>query len=135
MTRVNLIPVEELSDQHLLSETREIKRIPNCIIKGRFSLKSIPKNYTMGTGHVKYFYDKLIWLYHRYMDLYNECLKRGFEVTNYEDAFIQAGYENKDLCNNWIPTEQDIRVSRTRIAEKIFRKDVCQQKKYYRWTR
>jgi hypothetical protein len=32
MTRINLIPVEELTDQHLLAEHREIKRIPNAVI-------------------------------------------------------------------------------------------------------
>jgi hypothetical protein len=31
MTRVKLVPVKELYDQHLLAEHREIKRIPNLI--------------------------------------------------------------------------------------------------------
>ena len=39
MTRINLINVEELTDQHLLAEHREIKRIPNVISKGKYSLK------------------------------------------------------------------------------------------------
>lgn len=34
MTRVNLIPVESLTMQHLLAEHREIKRIPNVIKSG-----------------------------------------------------------------------------------------------------
>ena len=36
MTRVNVgIPPVELVDQHLLAEHREIKRIPNCVAKGK----------------------------------------------------------------------------------------------------
>jgi hypothetical protein len=38
MTRINLIPVNELTDQHLLAEHREIKRIPNVILSGRYNL-------------------------------------------------------------------------------------------------
>jgi len=33
MTRINLIPVSELTDEHLLAEHRELKRIPNLIKK------------------------------------------------------------------------------------------------------
>ena len=31
-------------------------------------------------------------------------------------------------------TDKDLDVSRTRIAEKIFRKDICQQKGFYKWS-
>lgn len=39
MTRINIVPVEKLYDQHLLAEHREIKRIPNVIKQGKYSLK------------------------------------------------------------------------------------------------
>ena len=132
MTRCNLIPVEELSDQHLLAEHREIKRIPNVIVSGKYSLTNIPDNYTMGEGHVKFFYNKLAWLIVRYAQLHGECFKRGFEVDNYLSAWDNVPDE---LFKPWRPTEYDIRVSRTRIAEKIFQKDICQQKGFYRWSK
>lgn len=140
MTRINLIPVEELSDSHLLAEHREIKRIPNCILKGKFNLKNIPEHYTMGKGHVSFFYDKLKWLNERSDKLFWECHRRGFKVTDYSDSFARCysylKLNNKEfLWNSWKPTEEDIRVSRTRIAEKIFRKEVCQQQGFYRWSR
>jgi deoxyribonuclease (pyrimidine dimer) len=135
MTRINLIPVEELSNQHLLSEAREIKRIPNAILKGKFNLDNIPENYTMGTGHVKYFYKRLGWLIQRYWSLYQECNRRGFNVTYYMLSFINAAKLNTSLNNGWEPTAQDIRVNRTRLAEKIFVKDICQQKHFYKWPK
>lgn len=137
MTRINLVPVQELSDSHLLAEAREIKRIPNCILKGKFSINKITEHYKMGRGHVSFFYNKISWLSYRYLQLYKECINRGFVVKNYFPTFEKL-IHNKDffhLINNWIPTEQDIRVSRTRIAEKIFQKDICQQQAFYRWTK
>jgi deoxyribonuclease (pyrimidine dimer) len=128
MTRINLVPVEELSDQHLLSEAREIKRIPNVINSGRFNLDNIPEKYTMGKGHVKFFYNKLGFLQSRYLGVYRECKKRGFNVENYIKSFFTK--ENTvHLFNLWEPTEEDIATSRQRIQEKLALKP-----NYYRWT-
>ena len=61
MTRINVaIPVEELTREHLISEHREIKRIPNMIKSGRAKIKNIPPKFKLGPGHVKFFYDKLL---------------------------------------------------------------------------
>ena len=119
MTRINLIPVQELSDQHLLAEHREIKRIPNLILLGRYSLDGAPLKYTMGKGHVKFFYDKLTWLIKRYWDLYCECERRKFAVTCYLNTFNDAMDFNPHLENDWSPSEEDIAISRIRIYEKI----------------
>ncbi len=49
MTRINVgILPEELETDLLLSEHRELKRIPNCIKKGRFNLNGIPDRFTLG---------------------------------------------------------------------------------------
>ena len=56
MTRINCgISPDELPDKILLAELREIKRIPNAIQKGRYSLDGIPDQFKLGTGHVKLF--------------------------------------------------------------------------------
>ena len=58
MTRINVgIPPEELTDKHLLAEHREIKRIPNCIAKGKYNMDGIPDRFKLGKGHVKFFYN------------------------------------------------------------------------------
>ncbi len=60
MTRINsgINPIQ-LVDPHLFAEYRELKRIPNTIKSGRAIVKDIPKQFTLGTGHVKWFYPRL----------------------------------------------------------------------------
>ena len=48
MTRINLVPVEELSNQHLMAEYRELPRIPNAIKSNRAKIQNIPKNLVWG---------------------------------------------------------------------------------------
>lgn len=50
MTRINLVPVEELADQHLLAEYREL---PRCLNKPTRSPSDFPV-YVLGKGHVKW---------------------------------------------------------------------------------
>ena len=70
MTRINVgIPPAELINQHLIAEHREIKRIPNCIAKGKYNMDGIPDKFKLGTGHVKFFYNKLFKKYSRYLEL------------------------------------------------------------------
>lgn len=88
MTRINVgVDPSELNTKMLIAEHREIKRIPNVIKSGRFNLTGQPKAFTLGTGHVKFFYTKIGFLKARYKTIYNECVKRGFNVTNFIDAF------------------------------------------------
>ena len=116
MTRINYgIPVETLSNQHLIAEHREIKRIPNCISKGRYSMKNQPNHFKLGEGHVKFFYDKLEYLLNRYCKLYDECIERGFKVQCYIDAWNNIPSE---LMNDSTPTDKDIKIVEERIKER-----------------
>ena len=117
MTRINVgIPPAELGDRHLIAEHREIKRIPNCINKGRYSLDNLPKLFKLGTGHVKFFYDKLFYLKRRYDSLYDECQKRGFNVQNYSGAWEGIP---EYLMNDYTPTSRDRVIVRQRIQERL----------------
>jgi len=117
MTRINVaVKPIELNDKMLMAEHREIKRIPNCIKKGRYNLSGIPDKFTLGTGHVKFFYNKLEYLHDRYVDLYYECLKRGFNVTNYEEAFNDLPNE---LYNWYDETDRDREIILQRINERL----------------
>lgn len=117
MTRINCgIPVEELTNRHLLAEAREIKRIPNSVSKGRCNLNNIPEQFTLGKGHVSFFYDKLLYLKNRYEKIYQECKNRGFKVSYWGDAWNNVP---KHLMNNYIPTEKDRQIIRKRINEKL----------------
>jgi hypothetical protein len=120
MTRINCgIPVAELTNKHLLAEHREIKRIPNVIKSGRYSLYGQPKEFTLGTGHVKFFYSRLKYLLDRYHQIHNECKSRGFNVTDYSGAWDDLPVE---LMNEYSPTQRDISIVRKRINERLNKK-------------
>lgn len=117
MTRINCgIPPAELVDKHLIAEHREIKRIPNCIKKGRYNLTGQPDKFTLGTGHVKFFYTRLGYLKKRYESIYKECIKRGFNVTYFGDCWQDVP---KHLMNDYKPTESDKTIIRQRIKERL----------------
>lgn len=92
MTRINAnINPAILADEHLIAEHREIKRVPAMYKKCK-DFNDIPKTFTLGTGHVKFFYDKPIITLSRYMDIYAECIKRNLDVTYYKNNW--NAYDN-----------------------------------------
>lgn len=118
MTRINTgISAQELPDKLLLAELREIKRIPNVIKSGRYNMAGQPKEFTLGTGHVKFFYDKLEYLLERYNNLRWEALYRGFNVSDWTDAWEGVPTE---LMNNYQETQRDREILIERIQEKGF---------------
>lgn len=116
MTRINLVPPQELCDQHLLAEYRELTRIPNAVARGRFSLVGQPADYKLGEGHVRFFFDKLLFLQKRYAALRAECLARGFKVRNIWPSLLP---ENPELWRDYTPTEAAFSANRARIAERM----------------
>lgn len=116
MTRINVgVNPRELSNKHLIAEHREIKRIPNMIKSGKAKLDGIPKEFTLGTGHVKFFYNKLGFLLDRYKLLYDECIKRGFAVTAYHNAWDDVPY---NLMGSYEASESDRQIILQRIKER-----------------
>lgn len=117
MTRINVgVPPKQLCRQHLLAEAREIKRIPNCISKGKFVMNGIPQEFTLGKGHVKFFYNKLGYLKTRYEEIYAECVNRGYQVTYFGSAWDNVPIE---LMGNYEPKNRDIEIITQRINERL----------------
>lgn len=79
MTRINTIDPQHLLDQHLMAEYREITRVSSL---SKHTVQH--KQYTMGTGHVKFSYDKGLFLAKRREELYNELVQRNYNVTWFE---------------------------------------------------
>ena len=118
MTRINVgIHPSELPSKLLLAEHREIKRIPNVIKSGKFNLAGIPEKFTLGTGHVKFFYNKLQYLLERYNAIYNECVARNFNVTYYQNCWDDVPVQ---LCGEYTPTYADRQLIVDRIKSKGF---------------
>lgn len=116
MTRINLVPVEELCDQHLLAEHRELTRIPNAVAKGKYHLCGQPLDYKLGEGHVRFFFDKLSFLKKRYDLLHQECKQRGFNV---QYIWPENLPDDISLWKDYEPTENALKINRTRIEERM----------------
>ncbi len=116
MTRINTIPPQELCDKHLMAEIREITRIPNTVKSGKAKIEGIPHDFRLGSGHVKFFYDKIGYLKERYKSLYNECRYRGFNVQDNSNSFKDIPIE---LMNDWTPTQDSIELINERLEEKF----------------
>lgn len=118
MTRINVgIEPYELPDKLLIAEHREITRIPNAVKSKRAKLVDIPKVFTLGSGHVKFFYTRLAYLKNRYESLYQECLKRKFNVTDKSDSFNGLPAE---VMYDYFPTQRDREILIERIMSKGF---------------
>ena len=117
MTRINVVSVTELCDQHLLAEHRELTRIPNDIVKreGKVPL-STAKAYLLGAGHVTFFRNKLKFLKNRYDALHQECLDRGFNVVY---KWPEQASEYVELWQDYAVTEEDILLNQKRIQERM----------------
>lgn len=125
MTRINLVPVQELADQHLMAEYRELPRVFGAVQKHIEAGKTIKdfkisQMYLLGTGHVTFFYNKLLYLSNRHEQIVLECIKRGINISNIEKYDIS--HFPSVWCNDYIPTEKEIEISRARLIEKLMMK-------------
>lgn len=121
MTRINIIPPSELMDQHLIAEIREINQLAAHFeksLKSKNGIFGIPSEYTLGTGHVKFHYNKGKFLKNRFDSLVYEAKKRGFNIKT---VFNNTWLKNKASLyyNDYIPTEKAYEIIRERIKQKI----------------
>ncbi|MCC2597426.1 pyrimidine dimer DNA glycosylase/endonuclease V [Pusillimonas sp. MFBS29] len=119
MTRINCVPVEELSGPHLVAEYRELPRVfalaQKAALRGSFTQ---PQAYTLGKGHVLFFYTRLGYLAKRHLALIEEMKRRGYKPTF-------TGVKPEDFpdlpdsyWNDWEPTGDAIQLNRRRIEER-----------------
>jgi len=126
MTRINVgVPPKQLTDKHLMAEHRELKRIPNVVSRGRYNLKTAPKEFTLGKGHVSFFYTRLGYLKKRYIELYDECKARGFNVQSYLSSWEGVPAH---LMGDYTPTAKDIAIITERINDRLAN-PIAKQKK------
>ena len=71
-----------------------------------------------GKGHVRFFVDKLDWLYWRYMALMGELRRRGYDPKNkWPSDIIDVPYVL--LWCSWKPDQEAIELNRKRIKERM----------------
>ena len=80
----NGIASKILTDEHLLAEHREIKRLPAqyLLSVASGSINKIPDKFCLGKGHVLFFINKPLYTLNRYKEIREECLSRGFNVSD-----------------------------------------------------
>ncbi len=117
MTRISVgVRAIELCDAHLIKERVELLRIPNSIKSGKAVVKNIPDAFTLGSGHVKFFYNKLEYLHDRYLELTKECIERDFKITDFSDSFLGLP---KDLWNGYEEQDNDRKIVSQRVNERL----------------
>lgn len=133
MTRINLIHPSELYDQHLMAEYREIQHIPMALQrslnrKTGFDKNEIPAQFTLNVGHVKFFYDKGLYLSKRFGMIVAELKLRSFVIQNKEFKLelFPDGFQN-----DWSPSNADIAIVVERINEKLSMRALWYKKTSY----
>ena len=106
MTRINIIEPNELTDQHLIAEFREIFMVGGSL------------NRTLNSGHVYFFYNKGKYLHRRYQELITEMKRRGFKPDNTR-VFPTSVFKDNGLYNDWTPNIEDYKIIRERIQQNI----------------
>jgi deoxyribonuclease (pyrimidine dimer) len=123
MVRINLIKPANLADQHLIAEYDEILMLLGYV-RQYPSIEDLPPNYTLGTGHVRFFKDKLLYLKKRHELIKSEMRKRGFVPA----VTIRLSDFSKASLNDWKPSKPDFAIIRQRLTEKFRKKP-----DYYRY--
>lgn len=126
MTRINLLPPIKLTDSHLIAEIKEINQLSGSFrkslsSKGGIKIEKIPKDFTLNTGHVYFFYDKALYLHKRFDELVKEARERDFIINaEFNNEWEKAS--RLDLYNDWEPYDVDIELIVDRITTRLRQK-------------
>lgn len=133
MSRINLgIDPKNLTNEHLLAEHREIKRICDVYKKIKCSnrIVNIPDKFCLGKGHIMYFVYKPETTYYRFIQIHNECLNRNFIVEDYSKNWnvYNKVLDNDNIIEN---TKDGIELLKIRIKERLLNSN----KKYWHYNK
>ena len=114
MVRINLLPPKNLADQHLIAEYAEILMLVEYI-RNYPELAGIPAKFCLGTGHQKFFKNKLKYLKKRHEQIRKEMKKRGFNPTK----TVNLSKIPRFLIKDWRPNKKDKEIIKKRLRQKI----------------
>ena len=117
--RINCIPVEYLTDQHLRAEWVEMLMLPAFMkrslrAKGHIEVDNSIE-YRLNKGHAKFFYNKLKYVEKRYKEIEKEMISRGFSANPSLDLSMFP----RELFNDWSPMKEDVVINANRILTRI----------------
>lgn len=119
--RINIIPVQELADQHLFAEFREIKMLPKMFLKSYntslgIQFNRIKSSYTLNAGHGYFFYNKFAYIERRFKELKEEVQARGYKTDSFDFDLSKIPVQ---FFNDYIPTFEEQQVNVERILLRI----------------
>lgn len=115
MTRINVAPPADLTDQHVFAEWRELPRAWGTARK--LSPREVVSTFRLGAGHLLFFYDKTGWLACRHAELTEECIGRGIRIT------IRPPLEPiPGLDGDWTPDAEARAISAARLRARLLEK-------------
>lgn len=123
MTRINCVPVSELTGKHLVAEWKEAFRVVQqtrrCMARGERP-EDMPESYRLGKGHVRFFASRLAYVFLRQMDLRKEMLRRGYQCnwSTFELARTYVGIPH-EWWGHWQPDDEALALNRARIAQRL----------------
>lgn len=124
MSNINCVPPEELHDRLLVSEYYAIPKVFE-LVKGHIKRSKRPRDFeeqfrafTVGPGHLKFFYTKLNYLAERQADLIAEMILRKMRPNQEGFARMIAGIPN-EWFGNWKPSEKDLEASRVDMQRRL----------------
>lgn len=117
MTRINCIDVKRLSGKHLVAEYRELPRVFGLVRRAQQRGEQPDRSgtYTMGKGHVRFFYARLRWLVKRHDELVREMRRRGYQPRYTEPQTDGIGVE---WFGSWTPMAADKLTNMARLRER-----------------
>jgi len=127
MTRINVIPVEELTDQHLMAEYRELPMVMTSARRSKVDTFKPSDKYTLNRGHVMFFYNKKNYLMNRWLSLIDELVKRGYNIDPSQRRVYWKELDKFPQID-WQPDEYARKVNLERIKERI-----AKQPEWYRY--
>ena len=133
MTRINVVPEQELTPEHLSGEFHEITRpftlVREAVAKGKSPGDYIyPEDYKLGRGHVTFFYNRLQYISTRYLKLGMELRYRALKSGRPSSCNLQMVLKviadaRRDIPEEWwgdyTPTDNAITINRERIRERL----------------
>jgi hypothetical protein len=119
MTRINCVPVAELTNKHLVAEYRELPRVFGLVKRAQDRGAKAhhyvwPESYTLGPGHLRFFYPRLLWCLFRQHSLVEEMKARGFMVRHDDPDQLAEGLR-QEWFGGWAPMEADLELNRARL--------------------
>jgi len=122
MTRINLVDPAVLTDQHLMAEYRELPMVMAALrrsLNSKRGVHGIPEQFTLNSGHVKFFYDKGYFLEFRYESLIEELCRRNYNIDPSSRNVSFDVFRENGLYNDFTPSSRDLGISVDRILLRI----------------